>query len=59
MKFNAHNKTPSTLIELIVVLAIYGLLAAVGVVAYNGYTEIARKSVANQNFKNQVKYFAH
>ena len=35
-----------------------GILAAVGVVAYNGYTESARKAVAKQNFKNTVRYFS-
>ena len=32
-----------TLIELLVVVAIIGALAAVGVVAYNGYTAAAKK----------------
>ena len=48
-----------TLIELLVVVAIIGILAAVGVVAYNGYTESARKTVAQQNFKSTVRYFAN
>ena len=33
-----------SLIELLVVVAIIGILAAVGVVAYNGYTKGAKKS---------------
>ena len=32
-----------TLIELLVVVSIIGILAAVGVVAYSGYTESAKK----------------
>ena len=35
-----------TLIELLVVVAIIGALAAVGVVAYNGYTAAAKKNAA-------------
>ena len=38
MKRNAF-----TLIELLVVVAIIGVLATVGVVAYNGYTSVAKK----------------
>ena len=33
------------LIELLVVVAIIGILAAVGVVAYNGYTASAKKKI--------------
>jgi len=51
------NRKAFTLIELLVVVAIIGILAAVGVVAYNGYTESSKKTVAQQNFKNTVKYF--
>ena len=36
------NQKGFTLIELLVVVAIIGALAAVGVVAYNGYTEAAK-----------------
>ena len=45
-----------TLIGLLVVVAIIGILAAVGVVAYNGYTKSAKKSAATANHKNVVKY---
>jgi type IV pilus assembly protein PilA len=38
-----------TLIELLVVVAIIGILATVGVVAYDGYTKTAKKSVAKNN----------
>ena len=45
-----------TLIELLVVVAIIGILASVGVVAYNGYTASAKKGVAKSNHANAVKY---
>ena len=51
-----HRKA-FTLIELLVVVAIIGTLAAVGVVAYNGYTGSAKASTAKSNHKfvaNQV-----
>ena len=38
-----------TLIELLVVVAIIGTLAAVGVVAYNGYTAAAKKRFIKSN----------
>jgi len=44
-----------SLIELLVVVAIIGILAAVGVVAYNGYTKAAKKSVIKGNFNLVVK----
>ena len=40
-----------SLIELLVVVAIIGILAAVGVVAYNGYTYKAKVNTAKSNFK--------
>ena len=40
-----------TLIELLVVVAIIGALAAVGVVAYNGYTKAAKINVVKTNHK--------
>ena len=45
-----------TLIELLVVVAIIGILASVGVVAYNGYTASAKKGVAKSNHANAVKF---
>ena len=40
-----------TLIELLVVVAIIGILASIGVVAYNGYTTNAKKNslISRQN----------
>ena len=47
-----------SLIELLVVVAIIGILAAVGVVAYNGYTKGAKKSSIKSNHAQVVKYIA-
>ena len=57
MRVNMKNKNKGfTLIELLVVVAIIGILASVGVVAYNGYTASAKKGVAKSNHANAVKY---
>ena len=45
-----------TLIELLVVVAIIGILASVGVVAYNGYTESAKKAGVASNHANTMKF---
>ena len=45
-----------SLIELLVVVAIIGILAAVGVVAYNGYTKAAKINTTKTNYKNITKY---
>jgi type IV pilus assembly protein PilA len=41
-----------------VVVAIIGILAAVGTVAYNGYTAGAKKNSAKSNHASAVKYIA-
>ena len=57
MRVNMKNKNKGfTLIELLVVVAIIGILASVGVVAYNGYTASAKKGVAKSNHANAVKF---
>ena len=43
-----------SLIELLVVVAIIGILAAVGIVAYSGYTESAKNTIVKQNHKTIV-----
>ena len=47
-----------SLIELLVVVAIIGILAAVGVVAYNGYTKNAKINASKTNHKTVVNFIA-
>ena len=44
-----------TLIELLVVVAIIGIFAAVGVVAYNGYTASAKRNATLANYETASK----
>ena len=50
------NQKGFTLIELLVVVPIIGILAAVGTVAYSGYTSGAKKKVTEANHKVIAKY---
>ena len=45
-----------SLIELLVVVAIIGILATVGVVAYNGYIDSARKTTVERNFSDTFRF---
>ena len=45
-----------TLIELMIVVAIIGILAAVGVTTFNGFQEKAKQNAAKSNHKIVVKF---
>ena len=50
-----NNKKGFTLVELLVVVAIIGILASVGIVSFQGYTKMAKKRVLVANWLNISK----
>ena len=56
MKIHQKKIEAFTLIELLVVVAIIGALAAVGVIAYNGYTSAAKRNATLQNHSQAIKF---
>ncbi len=61
-KHLTHNQAAFSMVEVIVVIAIIGVLAAVAVTSYDGITEASRKAVAmnrQKQLNNAVKEFGH
>ena len=56
MKKNIKIHKGFTLIELLVVVAIIGIISSIGVVAYNGYTNVVKRNATIAQHKTAVKF---
>ena len=59
MTKNIKTHKGFTLIELLVVVAIIGIISSVGIVAYNGYSNSAKRNATIAQHKIAVKFIKH